>query len=486
MPHESLGDFLAILEDAGELVRVAATVDAALEVAEITRRVGDGGPALFFESVRGCAMPLVTNLLGSESRLCRALGAASLGELSTRLARAGRKDEAGGWLDAFKWSPFGDSSKGFAPKVLKQGYCQQIVKLGRDVNLWELPIPRSWSEETQPVITLGQIFTRCSETQQRSVELIPLVALDPQRLVPCWHRHHQARQHWMATKAEQRQFPIAVALGGHVAGGLTALAALPSGVDPLSFSGLLQNGVVELVKCRTSDLEVPAHAEIILEGVIDPAAEQHPPPAVALPSGFYASREEPLPVIQVTAVTHRANPIFPAQIFGPPPNEETWMRKALERLFLPWIQSAAPEIVDWNFPGFGAGKSWLFVAIRKTYPLQARKVLSALWGHPTAMFVKNVVLVDEGVNIQSPDAVWSAVGTNVDPSRDVVMSDGPTDPDDRAGPGRKMGLDATRKLPEESDGRLPPRPLVMMDAIRQQVTERWAELGLSKAKGSPR
>lgn len=481
MPLDSLGDFLALLQDAGELVRIAPPVDSALELAEITRRASrlpDGGPALLFESVRGGKLPVVTNLLGSRSRLCRALAVSSLDELAQRFTVETRS----GWLDAFKKSPIAAAASSLEPRVVKQGFCQQIVKLGRDVNLWELPIPRSWPDEPHPVITLGQVVTRSPNSQDRSVQLVPLVALDPQRLAVCWHRHHAGRRHWQSAASQNQQLPVAITLGGPPAAFLMALSPIPTDADPYHFGGLLQGKPLELVKCRTNDLEVPAHAEIIIEGVIDPAASPLPATPIALPTGFYADRSDDWPVLQVTAVTHRANPVFPAQIVAPPPSEDTWLRLALERLFLPWIKATAPEIVDYRHPPSCGGRSWLFVSIRKEYPRQAHKVMHALWGHPFTMFAKGIVVVDDHVDLRSDGAVWFAAGTHADPATDLVLAPGPIDVDDPAGStagvGCKFGIDATRKWPEERASRPAAKPLDMPEALRRQVTSRWPELGL--------
>lgn len=482
MSLTSLGDFLALLEGSGELLRIAAPVDPALEIAEITCRMtrGEaGGPALFFESVRGSKIPVVTNLLGNRSRLCRAFGVKSLDELSERLTAPAADETPSRWLEALKLAP---SLSPLAPRVVKSAYCQQIVKLGRDVNLWDLPILRSWPDEPQPVITMGQVFTRCPRTQERSIELVPVQVLDQQRLAPCWHRHHAGLRHWQAALAANQQLPIAVVLGGHPASALAALATLPPATDPLTFSSLMQGGKLELVKCRSSDLEVFASAEIVLEGILDPTTPPQPAAPFALPTGFYSIRCESLPVVQVTAVTHRANPVYPAQVFAAPPNEESWMRSALERVFLPWIKRAIPELVDYHSPAAGGSRNWLFVSIRKDYPLAAHKVMHALWGHASTMFSKGIVVVDADVDVHKADDVWFNVGAHVDPQRDLVIASGPTDIDDHASPvtgtGHKLGIDATRKLPEEINGRPWPKSLAMPDAVRRQVTERWQELKL--------
>lgn len=483
MSQESLGDFVSLLQDTGELVRISAPVDSALEVAEITRRVSrspEGGPALFFESVRGSKIPLLTNVLGSRSRLCRAFGVRSLEDLAEKWKTP--VETSGRWMDALKKTPFVQQLSQMSPRVLKTAYCQQIVKLGRDVNLWEFPIPRSWPEEQQPVITSGQLITKCPQSQQRSVSLCPLFVLDQQRVLPCWHQHVPNSRHWQLAADARQQLPVAIALGGHPAAPISALATLPGDVDPFQFHGLLQGGQTELIKCRTSDLEVPAHAELVIEGMMDPSLPLEPSPTIGLPTGFYSIRSERLPVIQVTAVTHRANPIFPAQIFGSPPSEDSWMRLALERIFLPWLQSAAPEIVDVHAPVCGGGRTWLFVSIRKNYPQQSHKAMHALWSHPLTMFSKGIVVVDADVNVHSDDEVWFAVGANSDPGRDLLIIPGPTEIDDHAGPtaktGHRMGIDATRKLPEERPTRPWPESLKMPEAIQQQVTDRWKELGI--------
>ncbi|MFO0916880.1 MAG: UbiD family decarboxylase [Planctomycetaceae bacterium] len=478
----SLSEFLAILEDQGELRRIASPVDPALEIAEITLRVSrqsDGGPALFFESVRGSKIPVVTNLLGSRGRICKALSVRCLDELSARWDSAAPSAEGPArWLEALKLTSPGAS---FAPRVVKTGYCQQIVKLGRDVNLWELPVLRSWPNESLPAITLGQVFTRCPQTQRTAVEVLPVQVLDQQRLAPCWHRQHAGYRHWETAAAANQQLPIAIVLGGHPAAVLAGMATLPSQIDPLTFSGFVQSTKLELIKCRSHDLEVPAHAEIVLEGILDPAIPRQRPAAIAVPGGFYAHRENDWPVVQATAVTHRANPIYPAQIIAGPPSEDAWMRLAMSRLLFPWIQLSVPELVDCHSPATGVGRNWLFVSIRKDYPAAARKVLSALWGHPATHLTKGIVVVDEGVDLHSTDQVWFAVGAHADLGSDLVVVDGPVEIDDLSAPvpgiGKKLGIDATRKLPDERHGRPAVSPLLMPDSIRQQVAQRWTEFG---------
>jgi len=484
MPNESLGDYLSLLHDAGEVVRISVPVDSALEIAEITRRANqsvDGGPVLLFESVRGSTMPVVTNLFANRARVCRALGVRSGDELVDRMSPAAQTDNG-----ARRWTGLlgagSPLSAGFPPRVLKQGYCQQIVKLGRDVNLWELPALRSWPVESHPVITLGQVITRHPLTGVRSLELVPIQIIDQQRLVPAWHRYHRGYQHWLAAQASAQQLPIAISLGAHAGLTIAASATLPEDADPYDFVGILQQNAVELVKCRTNELEVPAHAEIVIEGMLDPSAACHFATPVALPVGYAGVRAEQQPTIQVTALTHRANPIYPAQVVGVSGGDDAWIRWSLERLFLPWVRATAPEIMDCHSLSASGGRSWLFARIRKMYPRQAHKVLHALWSHPQTMLSKGIVIVDETVDVQIPDEVWAAFAAHVDPAVDVILAAGMADIDDPAAnsldPGRKLGIDATEKFPEERAHRPGLTPLRVSAEVRQLVETRWAGYGI--------
>ncbi len=483
MPHEFLSDFLSKLQDAGELVRVSAPVDSGLEVAAITDRVcksADGGPAVLFEKPKNSAIPIVTNLLGSRRRLCLALGVDSLDQLSDRMNRL-LQPESGGWLEALKLAPSLSGLAKFAPRVIRTAVCQQVVKLGRDVNLWDLPIPRCWPDEANPVITAGQILTQDPSTGIRSLARFPVQVINQQQLVPHWNRHHLAYQQWQVAVRDQRQFPVAVALGGDPVNALISAAHIASPADALLFGGFLRGAGLDLVKARSIELEVPAASEIVLEGYIDYAADPVDAPAIAGGMGHYRPAEQ-LPVIQVTAITHRANPVLPAIIPGSPPSEESWIGLAVERLSLAVARSAIPQIVEIHQPFSGVSRNLLFVSIRKDHPHEARQVLNALWGSRLLGLNKLIVIVDADVTVQQEDHVWFAVGANVDPGRDVVMSDGPTHLDDHttaiAGIGRKMGIDATRKTPEEAGNRPVPNQLTIPVEIASKVKERWGEFGL--------
>ena len=485
MPHEFLSDYLSKLQDAGELVRIAPMVDPALEVAAITEqacRQPGGGPALLFEQPKNSSIPILTNLLGSRRRLCLALGIDSLDQLVDKLNRL-LQPESGGWLEALKLVPSMAGLAKFTPRVIKTAVCQQVVKLGRDVNLWDLPIPRCWPEEANPVITAAQILTHDSATGERSVARFPVQVFGQQQLIPHWHRHHASYHHWQAAVREQRQLPIAVALGGDPLNLLmTAAPALASSSDTLLFGGFLRGSAIDLVKARSIELEVPAASEIVLEGYIDYAAPVVEAPVIASSSGHYVPAE-PLPVIQVTAITHRANPILPAIVPGRPPSEESWIALAMERLSLAAIKATIPEIVDIHLPFAGASRHLLFVSLQKTHPSHARQVLNALWGSRLLGLSKTIVLVDADVNVQCEDEVWFAVGSHANPGRDLIIAEGPTHMEDHTnqyrGTGQKLGIDATRKHPEEAHSHNWPKSLQMPAEVLAQLRSRAAELGIA-------
>ena len=483
MPYVSLGEFLAELQDHGELLRIVAPVDSALELAAITDRVAksspDGGPALLFENVKHTTIPIVTNLLASRRRLCRCLGVADLNEVASNIERRIQLEQPSGWLGSLMLSQ-GQSGLGkWSPKSIKTGICQQVVKLGRDVNLWDLPIPRCWPDETLPVITAGQITTRHGITGSASCFYSPLVVTGQQELG--WYDWNNEQTELLKVAAESNQnLPVAISLGGDPV--LQLAAALPGIHDLRSFAGLLRGANLELVRCRTNELEVPAGAEVIIEGYVDAANPRSTKPlSVARGNGRYIHRE--LPLIQVTAVTHRANPVFPAVVISGPPSEESWIALAGERMLLPILKRQIPEIVDIHQPFSSANRNLLFVSIRKSIDHEARRVLHALWGLKSIGQTKIIVIVDADQDVTLEEQVWFRVGTNACPNRDFLFADGLARDDDYtpvspslAG---RVGIDATRKLNQERST-IWPQSLKMPDEIMHQVRERWAEYGIEE------
>lgn len=481
MPYENLADFLSDLHDDGELIRIAAEVDPILEVAEITDRVSrleDGGPALLFENLKGSTFPVAVNLLGSERRICRALGVDDVAEVTNRVAGLIRPALPDGWLEKLKLLPQFSQLANLPPKIVASGLCQQVVKMGRDIDLGELPILQCRPQENARFITRGQIFTVDPETGTRHVGNYPLEIRDENSALIHWTPHDVGYQNAQRHRAQGKQMQVAVALGGDPLFDLMATLPLPPDSDPCLFGGFIRDKNIELVNCRSIDLQAPANAEIVLEGYLDATEESQLSQPFGSRTGFY-SPPQPRPVLHVTALTHRANPVFPATIFGSPPQEEFWVNHAIQRIFHPLIRLFIPDVVAINLPRAGASRNLCFVSIRKTYPYQARKVMNAIWSLNQLMYSKIVVVVDESVDVHDEQQVWFQVGANIDPQRDVVMTDGPSDYLDHAtaipGVGQKMGIDATRKLPEEGHPRPWPDAAKMSAEIQDLVTRRWSE-----------
>ncbi|MEX0715828.1 MAG: UbiD family decarboxylase [Planctomycetaceae bacterium] len=483
MPYDNLGDFLSRLEDDGELLRVAVEVDPVHELAEIAARIArapDGGPALLFESVAGSEFPVVANLLGNPARLCRLMSAASFDEIAERLSARLVPDVPESWLDTLKRVPQLGRMASVPPKVVKTGLCQQVVEMGRDVDLRRLPIPHAWPGESARTITAGQVVTRDLESGTRDLALTPLSFRDERSLFVHWDVQQDGWGNFETYRRAGQQMPVAVALGGDPLLTFASHAPLPPGADACLLAGLLRERPVELVRCRSAEIEVPATAEFVIEGYIDPAAEFEPAGPIAAATGFL-SLSEPVPVLRVSAVTHRANPVFPALIRARPPSEEHCLERLAARCLRPFVRMFVPEIADLHFPRAGAGRNLLFVSIRKRYPHQARKVMNAVWALDSLSPAKIVVVVDDDADVTDEEEVWFRVGAHAHPGRDAAFWQGPTHMADHAAPirgmGHKLGIDATRKLPEEGHPRAWPEEIRPSDEIRERVTRRWSEFG---------
>lgn len=485
MAFENLASFISQLEDDGDIVRVSAEVDPVFEIAEITDRAcktSGGGPALFFERVKGHSIPVVTNLLGSYERMCKALGA-SFDEIAARIAGVIQPDLPEGWLDSLRLVPRLAELGRIPPRTVKTGACQQVVNMGRDVDLGRLPIPHCWPGEADPTITAGHLHTRDPETGAREVGLCSLQVRDRDSLFVHWTKHQKAWRIYSAYRTLSRPMPVAVALGGDPLLAYVAGTPLPAETDACVFAGFLRGDAVELVKCRSIDLDVPSDAEIVIEGSIDTSAPLESAGPIACPTGFYTLSAE-LPTLNLTALTHRSNPMFPAKVVGRPPMEDFWPAKATERIFLPFLKLFVADVVDVHLPRSGVFRNLMFVSIRKRYPQQARQVMHALWGLPALMTIKMIVVVDAAVDVTDEEAIWFHVGANAHPGRDVVFCEGPTHFEDHAAPvagmGHKMGIDATRKLPEEGHPRPWPQQLAMSADVKALVDGRWGEYGFHR------
>jgi 4-hydroxy-3-polyprenylbenzoate decarboxylase len=495
MYYARVTDFLEELERDGELVRVAVEVDPELEITEIVDRVsksrdprwGLGGPALLFERVKGSNIPLVINLLGSERRVARALRVADVEELAERIATLVKPSvpDSTGMLSKLKLLPelarAASALSSMPPKIVRSGPCQEVVRTGDEIDLSELPVLKCWPLDAGPFITFGCVFTRNPDSGQRNVGLYRLQVFDKRTTAMHWHPHHDGALNFERYRRRGERMPVAVAIGGDPVYPFMAAAPLPPDTDECLLGGFIRGRPVELVPCKTVELEVPADAEIVLEGYIDPAEPLVTEGPFGDHTGWY-SLEDQFPLFHLTTMTHRRNPIYLTTIVGLPPQEDYHMGKAIERIFRPLLRMMIPELVDYDLPGFGVFHNFAFVSIRKEYPHQAKKVMSAIWGKGQLMFTKIIVVVDEEVDVHDYDQVWFAVGSNVHPGRDVIFCPGPTDLLDHAAPqravGHKMGIDATRKLPEEGHPRPWPPLIKMSEQVRQLVERRWSEYGI--------
>jgi 4-hydroxy-3-polyprenylbenzoate decarboxylase len=480
MPYATLDDFVRALERLGELKRLTYRADPHLEITEITDRVVKaGGPALLFEQPRGYDVRLLTNAFGSRRRMSAALGVEDLEEvprrleaLLTRLMRMPRSlgDKVGlgsSLLNVAATAP---------PRRVSDGPCKEVV-IREGATLDFLPIQTCWPEDGGPFITLPLVITRHPVTGKRNMGMYRMQKYDGRTTGMHWQLHKVGAEH---ARAAREPFPVAVCLGGDPVLTYAATAPLPPDLDEILFAGWLRGRPVELVKCETSDLEVPACADVVLEGTIDPS-EQRVEGPFGDHTGYYTP-PEPFPVFHLQCVTHRRRPIYPSTIVGRPPMEDAWLGKATERIFLPLLRLVVPEIVDMNLPVEACFHNLAIVAIQKRYPGHAYKVMNALWGLGQMMFCKCIIVVDAGVNVHDPVEVLWRVSNNIDAQRDVLFTRGPVDHLDHAAAhqffGSKMGIDATTKWASEGFEREWPRDIVMDEAVRRRVDEIWGQLGL--------
>ncbi|MGE5553369.1 MAG: menaquinone biosynthesis decarboxylase [Betaproteobacteria bacterium] len=484
MAYRDLRHFLGVLEEQGELRRIKAEVDPVLEITEITDRISKaGGPALLFEKVKGSAMPVVTNAFGSERRMALALGVERLDEIADEIR--GLLDladlagpESGGLLGKLKALPKLAELANLFPKHVGSGPCQEVVHAEPDLSL--LPVLQCWPGDAGRFITLPLVFTKDPATGRRNCGMYRLQVYDRRTTGMHWHIHKDGAANYRRAEAEGNRLEVAVALGGDPALTYAATAPLPRGVDELLFAGFLRKKPVELVKCQTVDLEVPAAAEIILEGYVDPRERRVEGP-FGDHTGYYSLADE-YPVFHLTCLTHRRAAVYPATVVGRPPMEDAFFGLATERLFLPLLQLQLPEVVDYTLPVAGVFHNCAIISIKKQFPGHANKVMHAVWGMGQMMYTKFVIVVDEDVNVHDPyEVVWKVMN-HVDPGRDLTIVKGPIETLDHASPlpryGTKLGIDATRKWPEEGFTREWPAEIVMSPEIKDLVTRRWKEYGL--------
>jgi 4-hydroxy-3-polyprenylbenzoate decarboxylase len=476
-PPADLREWIALLEREGELVRVSAEVDPNLEATEIVdRTVKAGGPALLFENPRGSAHPLLVNQFGTERRMCLAFGVASLDDVGNKLAEVLEMQPPSGLVDKLRGLKQLKSIADSLPNSVRKGACQEIVLEGDEIDLGALPVQTCWPLDAAPFITLPAVITRDPATGQRNVGMYRMQVLGRRETAMHWQLHKDGRADFAAAGGRME---VAVAIGLDPVTAYSASAPLPKHIDELMLAGFLRGAAVDVVKGVTVDLEVPAAAEIVLEGYVEQGDLTDEGP-FGDHTGYYTP-VEPFPVFHLTAMTMRRDAIYPSIVVGKPPAEDAWLGKATERIFLPAIRASVPEIVDYDLPVEGAFHNCAIVSIRKTYPAQAKKVMHAIWGLGLLSLTKTVIVVDAHVDPHDYARVAFYVGANVDPARDVVLTDGPADHLDHATVRQfvsgKLGIDATAKLPDEGARAWPPE-IEMSPEIRELVDRRWHEYGL--------
>jgi len=480
MAFTDLREFVARLEHTGRLHRVSAPVSRDLEITEIVDRVsksaGRANLALLFEDVEGADMPVLVNAFGAEDRMALALGVERLDELGERVAKLLDARLPGTFTERLrKLGTLIDVARA-APRRVETAPCQEIVETAAP-SLAGLPILQCWPGDGGRYITLPGVFTRDPRTGARNVGMYRLQVFDDRTLGMHWQTHKGGAEHQHHATS---RMPVSIALGGDPAMIYAASAPLPPGIDEVVFAGWLRGSGVEMVRCKTNDLEVPAQAEIVLEGWVDPAEQRLEGP-FGDHTGYYSLARD-YPVFHLTALTRRARPIYPTTIVGRPPQEDYWLGKATERIFLPIMRLMLPEIVDVNMPAEGVFHNLVIVSIRKRYPGQARKVMQALWGMGLMMLAKTIVVVSEHVNVHDlSEVAWRATG-NIDPRRDLMILEGPMDDLDHAALrhrfGGKLGVDATEKGPLDDVTQAWPDEIRMTDEVRERVTRRWKDYGL--------
>jgi 4-hydroxy-3-polyprenylbenzoate decarboxylase len=539
LAFNDLRDWIAALDRAGELKKIRTEVDPILEITEIADRVSKGaakkygrpgGPALLFENVKGAnGVRVLINQFGSERRMQMALGVDRLDEIAERIRQLMNMKSPEGFMEKLKMLPMLADMGKFFPKTVESGPCKEVIKK-ENFSLLDFPILQCWPQDGGRFITLPCVITRDPKTGKRNVGMYRIQVYDSTTAGMHWQRQKVAAEHYRdllrrassetlrdggahpPKPAEKNRVPppavarasvdimarsgggsmlasgdrpsgtmeVAVAIGTEPALTFSAIVPAPPEIEEFIIAGFLRQKPVELVKCETVDLEVPAAAEIVIEGYVklDELRTEGP---FGDHTGFY-SLEDEYPVLHVTCITHRKNPIYSTTIVGKPPMEDAWMGKAVERIFLPLMKLTLPEIVDVNLPVEGVFHNLMIVSIRKSYPGHARKVMNGIWALGQAMFTKCIVVVDEDVNVQDIGEVVLKVFNNIDPERDIQFTLGPVDSLDHASRlpnfGSKMGIDATRKWPTEGFTRPWPDEILMDEKTKALVDRKWKELGI--------
>jgi 4-hydroxy-3-polyprenylbenzoate decarboxylase len=480
--YKDLREFISRLEKEGELKRIAIEADPMLEITEITDRVTRaGGPALLFERPKGSRVPLLINLLGSEHRVNLALEVNHIDEVAARIRSFLDFQSPQGLLDKVRMLPKLAELGSFFPRTVRTGACKEVVRK-ENFSLSYFPILKCWPKDGGRYITWPLVITKNPETGKRNVGVYRMQVFDERTTAMHWQTQKHGAEHFRRARARygKGKIEVAVAIGADPMTCLAGVLPIPPDLDEMMFAGFLRREPVEMVACETVELEVPANAEIVLEGHVD-LNEFRTEGPFGDHTGFY-SLEGEYPVFHVNCITHRRDPIYLTTIVGPPPQEDFFMGHAIERIFLPVMKMQYPEIVDISMPAEGIFHNLMIVSIRKSYPGHARKIMNAIWSLGQPMFTKVLVVVDHDVDVQNPrELVWKALCA-IDPERDIQFVLGPVDTLDHAARvqdfGSKMGIDATRKWPSEGFQRPWPDQIVMDAETKARVDALWAKLGL--------
>ncbi len=481
MAYRDLREFVRTLDNNHELKRIPFEVDPILEITEFAdRAVKSGGPALLFEKPKGSSIPVLINSFASMRKMQLALEVASVDEIAARIVEFLEMRMPEGLLGKIKMLPKLAEVGAFFPRTVSKGPCQEVVRQ-TNFSLFDYPVLRCWPEDAGRFITLPLVFSRNPDTGKRNCGMYRMQLFDERTAGMHWQTHKQGAEHYRRMSHHgQTRMDVAVAIGADPATMYSAILPLPPELDEMMIAGFLRQSPVEMVKCQTSDLEVPANAEIVLEGYVE-SGELRTEGPFGDHTGFYSLADE-YPVFHVTCITQRKDPIYATTIVGPPPMEDYFMGKAIERIFLPLMRLQVPEVRDIAMPAEGIFHNLILVSIRKSYPGHARKVMHAIWGLGQAMFSKCIVVVDEDVDVQNVrEVAWKALN-NIDPERDVQFVMGPIDSLDHSSRlpnyGSKMGVDATRKWAGEGFARPWPGVIEMTADVKRRVDELWKKAGL--------
>jgi 4-hydroxy-3-polyprenylbenzoate decarboxylase len=480
-----LDAFLAALDQRGELSVVREDVSPDLEMAAVIDRASKspgGGPALLFARPTGHSIPVAANVFGSLARMCLALGVESLDEVARDLDELTTPKLPGGLLEAVKMLPSLTRLRDVMPRRVKDAACQEVVRRGASLD--ELPILKCWPGDGGRYITLPLVITKDPETGMRNVGTYRMQVYDGRTTGMHWQRHKGGAQHHRVAERLGRRLEVAVALSPDPVLAYAATAPMPEGLDEFLLAGFLSRRRVDLVRCATVDLEVPASAQIVLEGYVEPGERRREGP-FGDHTGFYSLPED-FPVFHLQCITHRKRPTYLTTIVGVPPMEDYYLGKASERIFLPLIRKTLPEIVDMHFPAEGIFHNLVIVSIDKRYPGHARKIMNAFWGLGQLMFSKTIIVVDHDVDVQDVREVAWIVGTHIDPERDIQFTRGPVDDLENASDlpayGSKMGIDATRKWPSEGFTREWPARIRTSPEARRRAEQIWESVSRPKGR----